>query len=291
MLLSFSRRRLNGCISLTHIRRNPSNLHFRHISYFSANHPQKMDPNQSTVPSKRPVETETCSTDPTPEPKRSRADSEAHTPLSDAQPQPETAPEPTHNLPIPASSSTLLENADASASIAPQSNSDATPAPPQLSTDVNATKGKDGSKDKKRNDSRNQEHGKGGRKADKKKDKKAGQDSTNGSWSRRGTRKEGEARPEGEEKAPRLPKRQCALLIGFCGTGCNGMQMYVPTFSFVILCIFGKLICETSFLFSYSQPDVRTIEGVLFDALVRAGAVSKDNADDPVKVSPVLVSW
>jgi hypothetical protein len=24
-----------------------------------------------------------------------------------------------------------------------------------------------------------------------------------------------------------LPKRQCALLIGFCGTGCNGMQMYV----------------------------------------------------------------
>lgn len=32
------------------------------------------------------------------------------------------------------------------------------------------------------------------------------------------------------------------------------------------------------------QPDVRTIEGVLFDALVRAGAVSKDNADDPVKV-------
>lgn len=33
-----------------------------------------------------------------------------------------------------------------------------------------------------------------------------------------------------------------------------------------------------------SQPDVRTIEGVLFDALVKAGAVSQDNADDPVKV-------
>ena len=29
------------------------------------------------------------------------------------------------------------------------------------------------------------------------------------------------------QKAPRLPKRQCALLIGFCGTGCSGMQMYV----------------------------------------------------------------
>jgi len=30
---------------------------------------------------------------------------------------------------------------------------------------------------------------------------------------------------------------------------------------------------------------VRTIEGVLFDALVRVGAVSSDNADDPTKVS------
>ncbi|KAG1768448.1 pseudouridine synthase [Suillus placidus] len=79
---------------------------------------------------------------------------------------------------------------------------------------------------------------------------------------RRGTRdqdKDGEK--EGEEqgpRAPRLPKKQSALLIGFCGTGCNGMQI---------------------------QPDVRTIEGVLFDALVRAGAVSSDNADDPVKVN------
>jgi hypothetical protein len=32
---------------------------------------------------------------------------------------------------------------------------------------------------------------------------------------------------EQSSKAPRLPKRQCALLIGFCGTGCNGMQMCV----------------------------------------------------------------
>jgi tRNA pseudouridine38-40 synthase len=28
-------------------------------------------------------------------------------------------------------------------------------------------------------------------------------------------------------KAPRLPKRQCALLIGFCGSGYSGMQMCV----------------------------------------------------------------
>ncbi|KIM52442.1 hypothetical protein SCLCIDRAFT_1223713 [Scleroderma citrinum Foug A] len=41
------------------------------------------------------------------------------------------------------------------------------------------------------------------------------------------------------------------------------------------------------------QPNLRTIEGVLFEALVRAGAVSQDNADDPVKVlanSLVLVA-
>ncbi|KAF8556001.1 pseudouridine synthase [Imleria badia] len=59
-------------------------------------------------------------------------------------------------------------------------------------------------------------------------------------------------------RPPRLPKRMTALLLGFCGSGCSGMQI---------------------------QPNVRTIEGVLFDALVRAGAVSKDNADDPTKVN------
>lgn len=41
-------------------------------------------------------------------------------------------------------------------------------------------------------------------------------------------------RPDGEERAessepkgPRLPKRQCALLVGYSGAGYNGMQMYV----------------------------------------------------------------
>ena len=29
------------------------------------------------------------------------------------------------------------------------------------------------------------------------------------------------------EKAPRLPKRQSGILLGFCGTGCAGMQMSV----------------------------------------------------------------
>ncbi|KAJ7181015.1 pseudouridine synthase [Mycena filopes] len=68
----------------------------------------------------------------------------------------------------------------------------------------------------------------------------------------------GAAAPSGEPKAPRLPKRMCALLIGFCGSGYRGMQI---------------------------QQDGNTIENTLFDALVRAGAVSEDNADDPVKVN------
>ncbi|KAL5531441.1 hypothetical protein ACEPAG_4318 [Sanghuangporus baumii] len=83
---------------------------------------------------------------------------------------------------------------------------------------------------------------------------------------RRGTRPEkpegGQDSAEGEddagaEKALRLPKRRCALLLGFCGSGYRGMQI---------------------------QPEGPTIEGSLFKALIAAGAVSKDNADDPGKV-------
>ncbi|KAM5532801.1 hypothetical protein V8D89_013520 [Ganoderma adspersum] len=79
---------------------------------------------------------------------------------------------------------------------------------------------------------------------------------------RKGTRPEGEEAPaaeNGESKGPRLPKRQCALLIGFCGDGFNGMQIQ-------------------------PDPKTRTIEGVLFDALIKVGAVSKDNSDNPTKV-------
>ncbi|KAI0630861.1 pseudouridine synthase [Trametes polyzona] len=79
---------------------------------------------------------------------------------------------------------------------------------------------------------------------------------------RRGTRPEGEeaTTPDnGEPKAPRLPKRPCALLIGFCGDGYNGMQIQ-------------------------PDPKVRTIEGALFDALIKVGAVSQDNSDNPTKV-------
>ena len=97
---------------------------------------------------------------------------------------------------------------------------------------------------------------------------------------RRGTRSEPAVEDDDANapKVPRLPKRQCALLIGFCGSGYSGMQMYACRYY------------TTLFLNSTSsQPDHdRTIEGVLFQAMVRAGAVSQDNADDPVKVSECL---
>ncbi|CCG84500.1 protein of unknown function [Taphrina deformans PYCC 5710] len=60
------------------------------------------------------------------------------------------------------------------------------------------------------------------------------------------------------EKQARKPKRKVACLIGYCGTGFHGMQL---------------------------NPPNRTIESTLFEALVKCGAVSADNADDPKKVS------
>lgn len=59
-------------------------------------------------------------------------------------------------------------------------------------------------------------------------------------------------------KKPRLPKRKVALQLGYCGTGYHGMQLNAPH---------------------------KTIEGDLFEALVKAGAISEDNADDPKKSS------
>ena len=57
-------------------------------------------------------------------------------------------------------------------------------------------------------------------------------------------------------KAERRPKKKVACMIGYCGTGYNGMQIQNP------------------------NPDVKTIEGDLFKAFVAAGAISRDNADD-----------
>ncbi|KAJ6529995.1 pseudouridine synthase [Mycena vulgaris] len=97
------------------------------------------------------------------------------------------------------------------------------------------------------------------------KSRKGKEKDTKNTGRRRRTRNEealedGAAVESGEPKtsAPRLPKRMCALLIGFCGSGYSGMQI---------------------------QQNAKTIENALFDAMVRAGAVSQDNADDPVKVN------
>ncbi|KAH8103991.1 tRNA pseudouridine synthase [Cristinia sonorae] len=87
--------------------------------------------------------------------------------------------------------------------------------------------------------------------------KEEGKDGRRGT--RRGGTTEGDGAVDGQPKAERLPKRACALLIGFCGEGYNGMQIQ-------------------------PDPNLKTIENTLFDALVKVGAVSQDNADDPVKV-------
>ncbi|KAK0897257.1 tRNA pseudouridine synthase 1 [Friedmanniomyces endolithicus] len=58
----------------------------------------------------------------------------------------------------------------------------------------------------------------------------------------------------------RRPKRKVAVLIGYSGTGYKGMQI---------------------------TPAERTIEGDLFQAFIKAGAISKANADDPKKAGLV----
>lgn len=85
---------------------------------------------------------------------------------------------------------------------------------------------------------------------------KKGEQNEKNKGRRRGTRPQAD-NPD-QPRAPRLPKRQCAVLIGFSGTNYAGMQI---------------------------QPSVRTIEGVLFEAFVKSGAVSEENSDDPAKVS------
>jgi len=58
------------------------------------------------------------------------------------------------------------------------------------------------------------------------------------------------------QQEDRRPKRKVAVLLGYSGTGYRGMQL---------------------------MPDQPTIEGDLFQAFVKAGAISKANADDPKK--------
>lgn len=57
------------------------------------------------------------------------------------------------------------------------------------------------------------------------------------------------------EKTPRKPKRKVAVMLGYCGTGYNGMQVQ-------------------------NDPNVKTIEQDIFDAMVKAEAISKENSTD-----------
>lgn len=56
-------------------------------------------------------------------------------------------------------------------------------------------------------------------------------------------------------KSDRKPKKKVACMIGYCGTGYNGMQIQ-------------------------NNPDVKTIEAEIFKAFVTTGAVSKENSTD-----------
>ena len=76
---------------------------------------------------------------------------------------------------------------------------------------------------------------------------------------------DGEANDEADEhlqgeKEARRPKRKVAVLIGYSGHGYKGMQLNYPN---------------------------KTIEGDLFEAFVRAGAISRANSNDPKKSSLV----
>ncbi|VEU22292.1 DEKNAAC103612 [Brettanomyces naardenensis] len=62
--------------------------------------------------------------------------------------------------------------------------------------------------------------------------------------------------PDGKPMFPeekRLPKRKVACMIGYCGAGYHGMQI---------------------------NPLTKTIEGELFEAMVKAGAISMNNSND-----------
>ncbi|KAI8094631.1 pseudouridine synthase [Thamnidium elegans] len=66
-----------------------------------------------------------------------------------------------------------------------------------------------------------------------------------------------QARPDSlGPREPRIPKKKVALLVGYNGSGYQGMQL---------------------------NPDCVSIESILFDAMVKANAISKDNSEDPKK--------
>lgn len=79
---------------------------------------------------------------------------------------------------------------------------------------------------------------------------------------------------EQPSKRPPYPKRKVAIMMGYCGTNYQGMQLYgvVPTTMRPHMSLFRN-------------PNAKTIELELFKALCQDGLVSADNAVDPKKAS------
>ncbi|OCF75536.1 tRNA pseudouridine(38-40) synthase [Kwoniella mangroviensis CBS 8886] len=115
----------------------------------------------------------------------------------------------------------------------------------------NAMSSENGEDKKKKTWGRGQGYGNGGKGKGKEREKK-GPDTVK--YDRRPNDWTPREKKEGEETEARLPKRRCALLVGYCGTGYHGMQI--------------------------QTHGSETIEGDVFAALVKAGAISADNAND-----------
>jgi len=82
-----------------------------------------------------------------------------------------------------------------------------------------------------------------------------------------------EPNPMVKRTRPAWPKKKVAIMMGYCGTGYQGMQLYQR-----------KALLILNFFLWHRNPNVRTIEAELFNALCKEGLVSDDNAIDPKKI-------
>ncbi|TKA71859.1 hypothetical protein B0A49_03578, partial [Cryomyces minteri] len=96
----------------------------------------------------------------------------------------------------------------------------------------------------------------------------------------------------------RRPKKKVAVMIGYSGSGYKGMQIEGEKGDRVLLDqLRARAVAEkqstlkpsrrkrSTNSYGHSNTTERTIEGDLFTAFVKAGAISKANADDPKKSS------
>jgi len=95
----------------------------------------------------------------------------------------------------------------------------------------------------------------------------------------------GEGGKAEEDKKDKLPKRKVAALIGYNGIGYKGSQVFVQNLFFS-----SVSLVHADQVFVYSNPGQDTIEGEVFKALVKAGAISEDNSNNHQKVRIFLDS-